>query len=150
MLLRTISAVAWAFSSCLFLWLFSLAQTKGLSSPPTNAELFESFTLFSFMLLGGGGCYHFYTEIMLSPYNAQNAHLWRNLAKKMILLMLIMLSVPITILWSRDNLPLSIAWLVSYFYLLFGMGVSIWMGTKIVPAFTEIRAGFTTGMQAVD
>lgn len=49
---KVISAVAWAISSCLFLWIFSLAQDKGLSSHPGYGEVFESFILFSFMLLG--------------------------------------------------------------------------------------------------
>lgn len=137
---RIICAVAWAISSCLFLWLFSLAQSKGLSAPPTNVELFESFTIFSFMLLGGGACYHFLTEIIFSPYNQENSHLWMRLSKKMVLLMSILVSVPLIILLTRDYLPLSIAWLVSFFYLLFGMGTSIWIGTKIEPIFNEIRS----------
>ncbi|WP_372930800.1 hypothetical protein [Shewanella putrefaciens] len=145
---RIISAVAWAFSSCLFLWLFSLAQAKGLSNTPTYGELFESFTVFSFMLLGGGACYHFLTEIIFSPYNPENSHLWMELSKKMVLLMSILVSVPLVILLSRDYLPLSIAWLVSFFYLLFGMGTSVWIGTKIEPIFNEIRSN--KSMQPTD
>lgn len=137
---KIISAIGWSISSCVFLWLFSLAQAKGLSSPPTSGELLESFVLFSFMLLGGGACYHFLTEIIFSPYNSENSCLWTRLSKKMILLMLILISVPIVVLLSRDNLPLSIAWLVSFFYLLLGLGSAIWVGTKIEPVFTEIRS----------
>jgi len=92
---KIISAVAWAISSCLFLWLFSLVQGNGGSNPPTPKELFESFLLFSFMLLGGGACYHFLTEIALSPLNPEN---------------------------------------------------SLWMGTKLEPTFTAIRAN--NSMQA--
>ncbi len=137
---KIISAVAWAISSCLFLWLFSLAQGNGGSNPPTPKELFESFLLFSFMLLGGGACYHFLTEIALSPLNPENSHLWAQLAKKMLILMAILLSVPIVVLLSRDLLPISLAWVFSFFYLLIGLGLSLWMGTKLEPTFTAIRA----------
>lgn len=136
---RIVSAVAWALSSCVFLWLFSLAQVKELSSPPTYGELFESFTIFSLMLLGGSACYHFLTEIIFSPYTSENSHLWAILSKKMLLLMSIMVSVPLVILLCRDWLSFSIAWIFSFFYLLFGLGASIWIGTKIEPVFSEIR-----------
>ncbi|WP_319557339.1 hypothetical protein [Thiomicrorhabdus sp.] len=100
---KIISAIGWAISSCVFLWLFSLAQAKGLSSPPTSGELFESFVLFSFMLLGGGACYHFLTEIIFSPYNSENSGLWIRLSKKMLLLMSILISVPIVVKWSNKT-----------------------------------------------
>ena len=114
---KIICVVTWAISSCLFLWLFSLAQGNGNSNPPTYKELFESFLLFSFMLLGGGACYHFLTEIALSPLNLENSHLWAQLAKKMLILMAILLSVPIVVLLGRDLLPTSLAW--DFFFFLF-------------------------------
>lgn len=135
--------MAWGFSSCLFLWLFSLAQIKDMASPPTIGELFDSFILFSFMLLGGGACYHFLTEILSSPYNSRNQHIWDRLMKNMILMMLILVSAPIVILVCRDNFSTGLAWVVSYFYLLLSLGSALWVGAKIEPAFREIHSNKT-------
>ncbi|WNZ57004.1 hypothetical protein QT397_06570 [Microbulbifer sp. MKSA007] len=145
---KTISAVAWAISSCIFLWLFSLVQAEGLSSPPGSDELFKSFCLFSFMLLGGGACYHFLTEIIFSPYTSENAHLWVRLSKYMVSLMLVLISMPSLMLVFRENLHLSTAWILSFFYLLTGYGVSAWLGTRIKPIFIEIRS--MGSLQTVD
>lgn len=138
---RNISAIAWAISSCLFLWLFSLAQGKEFSDPPTHAELFESFVMFSFMLLGGGACYHFLTEIICSPYDSNSSHLWGNLCNKMIMLMLVLLSIPLVILISRCYLELHIAKIISLLYLFSGMAGSFLLGIKIEPLFKKIRLG---------
>lgn len=137
---KTISAVAWAISSCLFLWVFSLAQGNVNSNPPTYNELFESFIVFSLMLLGGGACYHVLTEIVLSPLNSENAELWAKLTKKMLILMTVLLSVPLVILLTRDTLTTALAWVISYFYFLICLGLSLWLLTKIKSTFTVIRS----------
>jgi hypothetical protein len=127
-------------SSCLFLWLFSLAQYKGISPRPTGGELLNSFVLFSFMLLGGGGCYHFLAELISIPLNSQNLHLWRNISTKMSVMMLILLSTPISLLFFRDNLSAGIAWLAALFYLPTSFGFCFWIATKIKPIFIEMRS----------
>jgi len=136
---KIISAAAWAVSSCVFLWLFSLAQGKGLSVPPTGSELFGDFTLFSLMLFGGGACYHLLTEIILSPTNAEITYLWKHLTKKLISLMLVLVSVPAVILYVRECLPISVARVISFIYLLFGFIFSIWLGAKVESLFKAIR-----------
>jgi hypothetical protein len=137
---KNISEIGWAISSCLFLWLFSLTQNRGISPRPTAGELFDSFVLFSFMIFGGGGCYHFLTEMVSCPLNDQNSHLWLKLSKRMVAMMLILLSTPIVILLLRDNLSASIAWVLSLLYLVTSFGICFWIAIKIKPIFIEIRS----------
>lgn len=136
---KEVSAIAWAISSCIFLWLFSLGQTKTFAAPPNYAELFQSFIEFSFMLLGGSACYHFLTEIIATPFHPENLELWKRVSNKMIRLMLILMSVPLLILIMRDTLSPNIAWILSFIYLLIGIVVSIILCAKIGPLFIEIR-----------
>lgn len=140
-MIRIVSGIAWAVFSCIFLWLFSLAQVKASSNPPTAAELLASFSSFSFMLLGGGACYHFLVEIMMSPLTSDNAYQWRALAIKLILMMFTMVSIPIVILSCRDNLPLVTAFVISLIYMVTGFLICFWLGSKLKRIFVQIRTG---------
>lgn len=136
---KIITALAWAFSGCVFLWLFSLVQLKNMSSPPTPEELLSSFVLFSFMLLGGGGCYHFFTEILSSPYSLHNDHIWSRLMKIMFTMMTTLLSAPIVMIICREYMPMKLAWDIAYFYLFVSFIISICLGRKIEPLFNLIH-----------
>lgn len=135
---RLFCAVAWAISSCIYLWLFSLAQVER-SDPPTVTELFDSFIVFSVMLLGGGGCYHLLTEIALSPVNASNSNLWSRLCWVMGVLMTTLISAPVIIILCREYLSGGLGWGMSYVYLLATMSLSIWLFVKIEHYFKRIR-----------
>ncbi|MGM7318911.1 hypothetical protein [Idiomarina sp. ST10R2A5] len=138
---QKITAVSWATASCLFLWLFSFAQGKEFSATPEPSELIESFIFFSFMLLGGGICYHFFTEILSAPYTPDNEHLWKSLMIRMALLMFAALSVPAVILILRDNLAdLYLAKLLSLVYLILVFGASAWKASSIEEIFKQIRS----------
>jgi|GEM_PF-5409817 len=137
---RTITGIAWAISSCVFLWLFSITQPASISSPPKIDELFNSFVMFSFMLLGGGGCYHLLTEILSSPYDQSNYLKWSCLYLKMIGLMVCLISAPIVIVICREFLQAGLAKPISLVYLITSFAISFWFLTKVQPIFLEIRS----------
>jgi len=137
---KIVSAIAWAFFSCVFLWLFSLTQIQKLSSPPSEAELFNSFALFSFMLLGGGASYHFLTEIISSPYNRNDLRLWNKLSKNLLIMMGLLISIPVIILICRNYLPNWTGWILSYSYSVISMLIAFWRGTRIKSLFKEISS----------
>lgn len=130
--------VAWAISSCIFLWLLNLAQVEK-SNPPSISELFNSFFLFSIMLLGGGACYHLLTEIALSPVEPNNTHLWLKLSWRMEILMTVLISAPVVVILCREYLDRSFSWAASYLYLLTAISVSLWLFTKAEYYFRQIR-----------
>lgn len=140
MIYKTGAALAWVLFGCLFLWLFSLVQLKEMSLPPTKGELFSSFVFFSYMLLGGGGGYHFLTEILSSPYTPENREVWRQLIKKLVNIMLVMLSAPIAIYVFRENLTLETAWLFSFIYQVGSLLISFWLGIRVYPIFRQIHS----------
>jgi len=137
---RTTVAVLWAIASCVFLWLFSLAQAKELPDPPSPLDLFDSFLLFSFMLLGGGAYYHFLTEILEAPHDADASKLWTRLLKNMFFIMAVIVSAPVVILIMRENLGAGLAALLSLAYLSISFGVAFWRGYTVERLFREIRA----------
>ncbi len=137
---KTISAITWAFFSCVFLWLFSLTQIRNLSSPPAAGELFNSFVLFSFMLLGGGASYHFLSEIISSPYGKNNLQAWNKLSKILSLMMILMITIPLSILCCRTYLPQTYGWILSYLYSVFSMISCVFLGESSKPLFQEIRS----------
>jgi hypothetical protein len=137
---RTVVAVLWAIASCVFLWLFSLVQAKELPGSPSPLDLFDSFLLFSFMLLGGGACYHFMTEILEAPYDADTSKLWTSLLKNMLFIMVVIVSVPVVILIMRENLGAGLAKLLSLAFLPISFGLAFWRGYAVERLFREIRA----------
>lgn len=135
---KTFCAVAWSVSSCMFLWIFSLSQVER-SDSPSAFELFNSFFLFSVMLLGGGGCYHLLTEIVSSPVDSKNGYLWTKLSWVMGALMAVLISAPLVMILCREYLDIGLGWIVSYLYLLSAISVSLWLFAKAENYFRNIR-----------
>jgi hypothetical protein len=137
---KILSVIGWGLASCLYLWLFSLAQNPQAASPPTILELFDSFILFSFMLLGGGLSYHYLSELITAPYKSKNSELWKSLAIKMMLLSIVMLSIPVLIIILRITIGTSLAWILSYFYFLVASALSLILAIKATKVFSKIRS----------
>lgn len=129
---KLVTSLLWAVSSCLTLWLFNFAQPKSVS--------FESFWLFSFMVLGGGGGYHFFIEILQTPYSQELKSDWRSLQKEMFFLMLPIISVPVVVLAAKEWAPPAIVFLGIYFYLLFAFAIAVWRGLHVERQFKHLRS----------
>lgn len=126
------TAFFWAVASCMTLWLFSLAQ-------PAKAS-FESFWLFSFMLLAGGGAYHFLVELLQLPTDAGVLKEWSGLYRAMLWFMLPILSVPLAILAAKQWFSPAVAFLAGYVYLLIAFGLSFSQAMEVERQFTQLRS----------
>jgi hypothetical protein len=126
------TAFCWAVASCITLWLFSLVQPQKAS--------FESFWLFSFMLFGGGGAYHFLVELLQLPTDSSLEQDWKGLYKAMLWLALPFLSVPLAILAAKAWFLPAIAFLAAYVYLLAAFGIAFSRGTEVERQFTRLRS----------
>ena len=138
--IKILSGVCWAIASCLFLWMFSLSSTQALSVPPTISELFNSFIVFSFILLGGGGCYHFLTEIIATPLSDTNRQEWIKLTRSLTLLMFALMSAPIITVILRENVVQDIAFIIALIYYISAMLFATNLAIKIEKQFKEVKS----------
>lgn len=127
---KRLTAILWVIASCGALWLFSLVQPIK-STPPTIPELIDSYILFSLMVIGGSASYHFFTELLSVPINENNQEQWRNMKIIMLKLMLSIISIPLVILVMRECVGGSIAYIVSYMYLLFGFILGLYFSRDL-------------------
>ncbi len=92
------------------------------------------------MILGGGGCYHFFIEILQTPYSEELKTDWRSLQKEMFFLMLPIISVPAVILAAKEWTPPAVAFVSSYLYLLLAFGFAGWRGLYVERQFKHLRS----------
>ena len=138
-MIKNISAICWSVSSCLFLWIFSWDQMNILPSHPTGADLLNSFITFSFLLLGGGACYHFLTEIIVTPYHINSFSLWKRLCYHLTVQMIIFFSVPLVLLFCRDELPVNYSYLSGLVYFVFAYLLGMKQAFNVHKIFKEIK-----------
>lgn len=135
--MKKITAFCWLIASSTMLWLFSLTQNYEFSPRPQPIELIDSFLMFTFMLIGGGCSYHFFTEILNIPYTANNKKVWSELLKSMILLMLLAISGPFFMVCFRDYSNNGIVRILCILYLFFSFGLASIPGKKIEKIYIQ-------------
>lgn len=127
---RSFAGLSWTVSACFFLWLFSHIKTEPFS--------FESFVLFSFMFLGGSVSYHFLVELLSTPYDDNNSHIWKKLALAMVSLMLVLILTCGSILVNKYIWPHNS--LLALITLLFGYCGLWYISSKINFLFKSLHA----------
>ncbi|WP_445399894.1 hypothetical protein [Zobellella sp. An-6] len=136
--MKRTAILLWFFSSSFFLWLYNLAAPKHSDFLNSPFSIFDSFFHFSVMLLGAGWCYHFMTLLYASPFDDNNRTLWMTMLKKLLVMSLLLVSVPVVVIFSGEYIVTSWSYLVSYLWVIFGMIGSLVMHLSVKSDFDEL------------